>query len=140
VLWVTRRHQPYKIVQDPEFHEIVHLLNPMAHTHSAMTQSRDVKRLYKLSQEKTHIFLAVGLLIYLCISSLTILVDHHRVVHVALNVWTDLNMVPWLGIICYLVHSGRYKRFVLDFIRIHGSHTGSALAQALYNCLVRYGI
>ncbi|KAJ7260085.1 ribonuclease H-like domain-containing protein [Mycena rebaudengoi] len=49
-------------------------------------------------------------------------------------------MVPWLGIICYLVHNARYKRFVLDFIRIRGSDTGSALAQALYNCLVRYGI
>lgn len=58
-LWVTRRRRPFQIVQDPEFREIIHLLNPLAHTHSGMTQARDVKRLYKLSREKTRIFLAV---------------------------------------------------------------------------------
>ncbi|KAJ7911759.1 hypothetical protein B0H13DRAFT_1614225, partial [Mycena leptocephala] len=100
-LWVTRRRRPFKIVEDPEFREIIHLLNPSAHTHSAVTQARDVKHLYKLSRNKTRIFLA----------------STTGVVHVALDIWTDLNMVPWLGIICYLVHSGQYKRFVLDFIR-----------------------
>ncbi|KAJ7199578.1 hypothetical protein GGX14DRAFT_339830, partial [Mycena pura] len=50
-LWVTRRRRPFQIVQDPEFREIIHLLNPLAHTHSGMTQARDVKRLYKLSRE-----------------------------------------------------------------------------------------
>ncbi|KAJ7732624.1 hypothetical protein B0H14DRAFT_2409231 [Mycena olivaceomarginata] len=58
-LWVTRQHRPFKIVQDPKFREIIHLLNPLAHTHSGMTQAHDVKRLYKLSCEKTRIFLAV---------------------------------------------------------------------------------
>jgi hypothetical protein len=55
-LWVTRRCRPFKIVQDPEFREIIHLLNPLAHTQSGMTQARDVKRLYKLSYEKARIF------------------------------------------------------------------------------------
>ncbi|KAJ7823332.1 hypothetical protein B0H14DRAFT_2370221, partial [Mycena olivaceomarginata] len=96
-LWVARRRRPFKIVEDPEFREIIHLLNPSAHKHSAGTQARDVRRLYKLSRNKTRVFPGV--------------------VHVALDVWTDLNMVRWLGIICYLVHSGQYKRFVLDFIR-----------------------
>ncbi|KAJ7222704.1 hypothetical protein C8J57DRAFT_1094487, partial [Mycena rebaudengoi] len=91
--WVTWCCRPFKIVEDPEFHEIIHLLNPSAHTHSAMTQACNVKCLYKLSRKKTRIFLA----------------STTGVVHVALDVWTDLNMVPWLGIICYLVHSRQYK-------------------------------
>jgi hypothetical protein len=59
-LWVTRHRRPFRIVQDPEFHEIIRLLNPLAHTHSASTQARDVQRLYKLSRQKTRIFLAVS--------------------------------------------------------------------------------
>ncbi|KAJ7331345.1 hypothetical protein DFH08DRAFT_614945, partial [Mycena albidolilacea] len=50
-LWVTQRRRPFQIVQDPEFHEIIHLLNPLAHTHSGMTQAHNIKRLYKLSRE-----------------------------------------------------------------------------------------
>ncbi|KAJ7898949.1 hypothetical protein B0H14DRAFT_3424284 [Mycena olivaceomarginata] len=84
------------------------------------TQARDVQRLYKPSRQKTWIFLA----------------STTGVIHVSLDVWTDLNTVPWLGVICYLVHKGKYKRFTLDFIRIRGNHTGVALAQALYDCLV----
>ncbi|KAJ7716707.1 hypothetical protein B0H16DRAFT_1208134, partial [Mycena metata] len=46
-LWVTRRRHPFRIVQDPEFQEIIRLLNPLAHTHSARTQARDIRCLYK---------------------------------------------------------------------------------------------
>ncbi|KAJ7257414.1 hypothetical protein C8J57DRAFT_976730, partial [Mycena rebaudengoi] len=46
-LWVTRRRRPFRIVQDPEFRAIIRLLNPLAHTHSASTQARDVQSLYK---------------------------------------------------------------------------------------------
>ncbi|KAJ7030910.1 hypothetical protein C8F04DRAFT_897814, partial [Mycena alexandri] len=49
-LWVTHRRRPFRIVQDPEFREIIHLLNPLAHSHSATTQARDIQHLYKLSQ------------------------------------------------------------------------------------------
>ncbi|KAJ7719782.1 hypothetical protein B0H14DRAFT_2642876 [Mycena olivaceomarginata] len=58
-LWVTWRRRPFKIVEDPEFRKIIHLFNPSAHKHSAGTQACDVRRLYKLSRNKTRIFLAV---------------------------------------------------------------------------------
>jgi hypothetical protein len=115
-LWVTWRRHPFQIAQDPKFHEIIHLLNPLAHTHSGMTQARNIKCLYKLSREKTRIFLAVCQYSYI-IQWLNLFKSTIGVIHVALDLWTDLNMVPWLGVICYLVHCSKYKQFVLDFIR-----------------------
>ncbi|KAJ7755689.1 hypothetical protein DFH07DRAFT_743041, partial [Mycena maculata] len=111
-LWITRRRRPFQIVQDPEFREIIHLLNPFAHTHSANTQAHDVQCLYKLSQQKTQIFVH-----HFEFQSLILLQSTTGVIHVSLDVWTDLNMVPQLRVICYLVHKGKYKQFTLDFIR-----------------------
>jgi hypothetical protein len=38
-------------------------------------------------------------------------------VHLALDVWTDINMTAWLGVTLYMVPEDGYKKVPLDFIR-----------------------
>ena len=38
-------------------------------------------------------------------------------VHLALDVWTNINMTAWLGVTLYVVQADGYKKFPLDFIQ-----------------------
>ena len=93
-LWVTKSRRPFKIIEDKYFREIVTLLNPTAAQHSAQTVSRDVSLLYQLSREKVIEFLA----------------GTTGVIHIGLDVWTDVQMIPWFGVVPYLVVKWKYKK------------------------------
>ena len=45
-MWCARRHRPFGIVEDPEFHEIAHMLYSKAKIPLRWTVSRDVQTLF----------------------------------------------------------------------------------------------
>ena len=49
-MWVSRRHRPFQIVEDPEFREIVRMLYEKARLPSRVTVSRDVQDVHGLSK------------------------------------------------------------------------------------------
>ncbi|KAJ7703381.1 hypothetical protein B0H14DRAFT_3526965 [Mycena olivaceomarginata] len=57
-LWVSRRHRPFAIAEDPELLAIFSDLNKNVETPSASTVSRDVKEFFQLSQRVLPIVLA----------------------------------------------------------------------------------
>jgi hypothetical protein len=61
-------------------------------------------------------------------------------VHIGLDVWTDIKLTPWLGVVVYFIFEGRYKHFTLDFVRLRGSHTGAYLSEVVNDCLVKYNL
>ena len=74
------------------------------------------------------------------------------------NIWTDINMTAWLGIVLYVVLDDRYKRFPLDFIwcvlplsiqnssidlkllRLSGPHSGHYLVEQVEKCMDEFRI
>jgi len=38
-------------------------------------------------------------------------------VHIALDVWTDINMIVWLDVMLYTVQEDGYRKIPLDFIQ-----------------------
>lgn len=65
-LWVARRHRPFAIVEDPELLDLFKDLNNKVSVPSAMTVSRDVQEIFRVSQMKVSLLLQVchGLVFY----------------------------------------------------------------------------
>ncbi|KAH9009543.1 hypothetical protein EDB84DRAFT_1571153 [Lactarius hengduanensis] len=85
----------------PEFLAIVKLLNPQAVVPSRNTVTQDIKIMYSLAK----------------VNLKSILQKTKGAVHIALDVWTDINMTAWLDITLYMVQEDGYRKVPLDFIR-----------------------
>ncbi|MGH7239795.1 MAG: hypothetical protein ACREHG_06970 [Candidatus Saccharimonadales bacterium] len=60
--WTSRHRRPFQIVEDPEFVDMVKMLNPCADVPSRFSVLRDVKNLFELSKEKVKACLHVSYL------------------------------------------------------------------------------
>jgi hypothetical protein len=70
--WVARRHQPFKIVEDPEFVEILQLFNSRVAIPSRFTVSRDIQEIFQVSQQIVATTLQVSLPFFVRKSNLTV--------------------------------------------------------------------
>jgi hypothetical protein len=52
VLWVSRRHRPFSVIEDPELIELFRSLNVNVPIPSRTTLSRDVKEVFQISRTK----------------------------------------------------------------------------------------
>jgi hypothetical protein len=59
-IWISRRHRPFVIVDDPEFQELLTILNCKVSVPSSVTVSRDVQEIFSISQK------VVGTLLKVC--------------------------------------------------------------------------
>ncbi|KAH9008006.1 hypothetical protein EDB84DRAFT_1599293 [Lactarius hengduanensis] len=99
--WVASCRRPMSIVGDSEFLTIIKLLNPQAVVPSRNTVTQDIKIMYSLAK----------------VNLKSILQKTKGAVHIALDVWTDINMTAWLDITLYMVQEDGYRKVPLDFIR-----------------------
>jgi hypothetical protein len=58
-LWIARRHRPFAIVDDPEFVELLTILNNRVSVPSSSTVSRDIQEVFDVSREKVSAILKV---------------------------------------------------------------------------------
>ncbi|GJE85026.1 hAT transposon family protein [Phanerochaete sordida] len=123
-IWIARRHRPYNIVQDPEFLELLRMLNAKVEVPHPTTISRDIREIFTITRE------AVG----------KMLQEHPGRLHLCLDGWTSPNVISFLGITVHRVHDGKAETFILDFVKLINSHTGVYLSQQLTTCLKAYGI
>lgn len=61
-LWVSRRHRPFAIVEDPELVDIFMDLNNKVEVPSHVTISRDVKEIFYISRKNLAVILQASLL------------------------------------------------------------------------------
>lgn len=59
-LWISRRHRPFVIVEDPELIDIFKSLNSTCVTPKRNTVSRDVREIHEISKDSVIKFLAVS--------------------------------------------------------------------------------
>ncbi|GJF00030.1 hypothetical protein PsYK624_163070 [Phanerochaete sordida] len=123
-IWIARRHRPYAIVQDPEFLEILQMLNSKVEVPHPTTISRDIREIFEITRR------AVG----------KMLQAHPGRLHLCLDGWTSPNVISFLGITVHLVRGAKAESFILDFVKLTKSHTGVYLGQQLTACLKAYGI
>ncbi|KAL1940908.1 hypothetical protein VTO73DRAFT_7544 [Trametes versicolor] len=123
-MWCARRHRPFRLIEDPELCEILHMLYDKVDIPSRWTISRDIRLLHVDARTRVVIYLlALGGKIHLCVDG-----------------WTSPNVISFLGITAHWVLDGRVRHIILDFIRLDSAHTGAYLAEKMAQCLIEYGI
>jgi hypothetical protein len=74
--------------------------------------------MFSLTKAKLRDSLQVCILFFrLKLHSNRLLKQSKGAVHLALDIWTDINMTAWLGIVLYVVQDDGYKKIPLDFIQ-----------------------
>lgn len=77
-LWVSRRHRPFVIVEDPELLDIFKSLNPACVTPKRNTVSRDMREIHEMTKESVIKFLAVRSCLIFHAQRLTFYIVHSR--------------------------------------------------------------
>jgi hypothetical protein len=60
VRWVTGRRRPMSIINDPEFLQVVKMLNPQAVVPSRITLGRDIKTMFSMTRTNVKDILQVS--------------------------------------------------------------------------------
>lgn len=100
-LWVTRRHRPFSIVEDPELLDIFHDLNNKVVTPSASTVSRDVKEIFLISRHTVR----------------QVLQAYPGKLHLIVDGWTSPQVISFLGTCIAMISAGKLVVIILDFIK-----------------------
>lgn len=101
-LWVSRRHRPFRIVEDPELLDIFHDLNSRVITPSATTVSRDIKEIFLLSRKVVAKRLQ----------------DYPGKLHLIVDGWTSPQVIAFLGACIAMISAqGKLEVLILDFIK-----------------------
>lgn len=69
-IWCARRHRPFSVVEDPEFHQIIQMMYSRADIPSRISVSRDIQHLLEASRERLVSLLLVRLCRTRCLSCL----------------------------------------------------------------------
>jgi len=117
-LWVSRRHQPFAIVEDEELIDIFIDLNNKVEVPSRSTVSRDVKEIFHISWVKVSEILQVYLLTTMSlVANSSNWQAHPGKLHICLDGWTALQVIAFIGITVHWVINGHLQLIILDFIK-----------------------
>ncbi|KAH7325244.1 hypothetical protein B0J17DRAFT_723272 [Rhizoctonia solani] len=126
-LWIAEDGHPFAIIDDHYLHKLIprEVVKLLLH---CMTIVKDVSTLYRMSQKAIK----------------TMLVDIVGIFHIALDLYQLANGHNYLGIV--LFHPAmkdntlNIERFVLECLSFSSKHMGVALANVVYQVLVKFGI
>ena len=103
---------PLSIVENPPFKHFTNEIDPRYKCISR----RDVTRSFLPVLHKK------------CVSKLKDICSQSNHVSLTLDLWTDRRMRCYFGIIAHTIIDDHYKSYLLSFERLHGRHSGEALA------------
>lgn len=122
--WVTHRHCPDNIIEDPELVDIFIYLNLQAVPPFRRTLRRDIETAFQMTQEEVKSLLAV----------------YPGRFNVILDCWSAGNGHEFMGVMVSFIHNGQLFIVCLDMIELSASHTGDYLALKVFETLKYYGI
>ncbi len=123
--WIVSTSEPFSVVEEEEFVQLIKTLNPAAELLSDQTIKSDVMELYlqKIDGIKK------------------ILKDVPGKLSITMDIWTSKNMLSFLVIRAHWITiDWKMKSSLLDFSPIDGEHTGANQGRILLNCLKRFDI
>ena len=100
-IWVTRRHRPFSIVEDPELVDIFHDFHAGVIVPSRQTLVRDIKDILDLT--KSHLA--------------DILKSVQGKIHLVIDGWTSPQTYSFIGVMVVFVQGPKLRVIVLDYIR-----------------------
>lgn len=98
--WVTRRHRPDSIVEDPELIDIFTYLNPEAQPPSRRSLRRDINVAFKMTRDELKKWLH----------------EYQGRFNLILDCWTAGNGHEFLGVLILFIHNGQLLVVALDMI------------------------
>ncbi|KAF5336727.1 hypothetical protein D9757_015382 [Collybiopsis confluens] len=122
--WITARHRPDSIVEDPELKQIFVYLNPQAITHSRRTHRRDIKTAFLMTRDEVR----------------KLLHEYEGCFNTIYDCWTAGNGHEFMALDVSFVRSREMFVVTLDLIEMKASHTGKYLADRAFQCLSDFGI
>ncbi|KII90073.1 hypothetical protein PLICRDRAFT_108714 [Plicaturopsis crispa FD-325 SS-3] len=120
----ARSRRPFNSVADPDYLAEVQLLRPGTVVPHPSTVSRDARDIYL--QASNHIKEYFS--------------KHEGSIHLVVDGWTAPFATSYLGIVVVWYAEGKIWRSILEFIRLTESHTGRYMANAIADCLRRFGL
>lgn len=123
--WVIKKDQPFTVVDDVEFQDIVTYLRPTAPIPSSTTLKRDIIELYNRQKQ------AISDLLQQCSGRISFAVD----------AWTSANFIPFLGITVHWIDEDWKSRCLLIGLEpLSGPHSGENLCKVFVNVCNEFGI
>lgn len=119
VMWITTRHRPFSIVEDPEFRTLLRMLYGRVEIPSRITVTRDMHLILQdakthltgLLQVSSHRLCAEVLWLNSCFQSLA------AKIHLCVDGWTSPNFMSFLGVTAHWVSGAVLQHVTLDFIK-----------------------
>ena len=125
VKWVVRNNHPFSVVDEADFREMLAMANYDIAVPSATTIKREIVKCYHEEAARIRERLAS--------------VDSK--ISLTLDCWTSPNGLAFLGVTGHYIDAQWTPReLVLDFLPLHGAHTGENLRKALVGVCDRAGI
>ena len=121
-MWCARRHRPFAIADDPEFHDIAHMLYSKVKIPSRWTVGRDVQTIFESTKVRVREHLQVSLQPHRqrpldLIAPHMLLQNLPGAVHICLDGWTSPNVISFLGVTAHWHERGEINHIILDFIQ-----------------------
>jgi hypothetical protein len=123
--WIILSQQPFSVVDEKSFIELIHQLNPRYHVPTRQFVKRYIKQLFEFRLRNLSIDL----------KKIT------SKVALTADMWTSINNCAFLGVTLHWIDNDWcLRRFLLDIIPFHRSHSGANMANELLALLRRHGI
>lgn len=120
--WIVISNQPFSVVEEEEFAEMIDTLNPSAELMTRNTVKADIMATYweKIEKIKTELKTIPGKM------------------SVSLDIWTSKNVIPFLVIRGHwLSPEWEYRSQLLDFAEMTGDHDGVNICKFFLRCIHR---
>lgn len=112
---VIKDLQPFSIVEDKGFTELIHFLDPRYNMPNRKTLKALVKKTY---DEKKQVMQKE--------------LDEASNVYITTDIWTSINTESFLSITCHFLHNNDEMRtYILHTDKVEGKHTGVTIAEHL---------
>lgn len=125
IKWIVVSNQPFSVVEEDEFIELIRSLNPSAELMSDKTVREDVMATYrdKVEEIKRHLKGVPGK------------------ISITMDMWSSKNVLPFLAIRAHWISSEwEYGTQLLDFAPVDSDHDGENQCRLFLECISRFEI
>ncbi len=123
--WIILSNQPFSVVEEDAFLELIQTLNPSAEVISNKTIKADLTATYFENVEE------IKQLLKTIPGKISLTID----------MWSSKNVLPFLAIRVHWISSDwKYETRLLDFAHVIGDHDGATQCRLFLQCIARYEI
>jgi hypothetical protein len=125
VNWIVKKGLPFTVVEDDDFHAMIRMLRSGTKVPSANTIKNRIMDMFNAEKARVR----------------ALLQETPGKLSFSIDVWTSVNMEPFLGITVHWIDKEwRLQDMLLDLVPLEGPHTGKMLCAAFVGVCSDFGI